>query len=80
VDDTRAMLHHCVKDTAEILSLLNRWFEFEKWEDTSDVGTRQLAIWTCFGELTPCSGQLAIHTFFMANRPWIGTDSITLNQ
>ena len=80
VNDTQVMPNHCVKSTAGILSLSDWRFELGSWEDTSDMSLGQLAIWMCFGELTPWSGQLAIHTFLMADRPWIGTDSTTWNE
>jgi hypothetical protein len=49
----------------------------ESWEDTSDMSLGQLVIWMCFGELSPWSGQLAVHTFLRVSRSWIGTDSTT---
>jgi hypothetical protein len=77
MNDVRVMLNHCVKSTAGIMSLPGRGFKFESWGDTSDMSIRQLVIRVCFGELSPWSGQLAIHTFLVASRPWIGTDSTT---
>lgn len=40
VNDMQVMLNHCVRSTAGIMSLPDRRFKSETWEDTSGTGTR----------------------------------------
>jgi hypothetical protein len=55
MDDTQVTMNHCVKSTAENLSLPNRGFESESWLDTGSMDIRQLAIGTSSRELPRCT-------------------------